>query len=97
MTMEIGTLRQYEQRERARCIAEYGTIGTEYDRLYPRGSRTHQWIEDLQSLVSSGGTLTRYEADSMDREGIPVYRFVHGYDHALPAGWQSAEIRKFNA
>jgi len=78
-------------------MTDYGTTGREYDAAYPRGSRRQQWIDELIGFVRDGGTLTRYEADSLDREGMPVYRMFGGYANPLPGGWQSQEVRAFNS
>lgn len=73
MTLNIDgeyalTLRQYEQRERERCVADYGIDGAEYDRYYPRGSRKAQWLQDVTRAARDGNPPSRYVERSLLRE-----------------------------
>lgn len=96
MTERVGTLRQFEQAHRARAIADYGITGAEYDRHYPAGCRRDSWVRAIEEFVRNGGTLTRFEADSLHREGVPVFRFLRSYPDALPEGYLTPDVRRLN-
>ena len=95
--MALGTLRQFERAHRDKAVADYGITGAEYDRAYPAGCRRGEWFRAAEEYVRGGNTLTRIEADALDREGVNVLRLAHGYAIALPVGYLTPDVRTANA
>ena len=92
-----GTLRQFEAAWRERTLADNpGLTRAEYDDCYPTGSRRHEWIVAVETFARDGGTLTRFEADSLHAEGVPVLRFLRYWPTALPEGYLTPDVRQQN-
>lgn len=97
------TLRQYEDKQRRQCLAEYdGVTGSEYDQSYPAGARLAEWVEAVLTSVAAGATLPRAVADDVARRAPHVYRHIvrdHGSGHrphALPLGYLPPDARTRN-
>ena len=92
-----GTLRQFEAAWRERTLADNPDLTrAEYDACYPAGSRRHEWIVAVEAFARDGGTLTRFEADSLSAEGVPVLRFLRYWPAALPEGYMTPDVRQQN-
>ena len=98
MPTRVGTLLQYERRQRERALTVYeGLTAREYDESYPRGSRWAEWVNEIEVFVRDGGVLTRYEADSLVQNGIDVERVVFKfYPDARPQGYLTPTIRAWH-
>lgn len=95
--MYTTTLRQFEQRVRQECMAEYGITGREYDDAYPAGSRSEMWVDDLMAAVKAGDTIGPRLLDMIADQYPRLYRHLcKFYPASIPTGYMHPATRRMN-